>query len=145
MSHKTYKRGTVVSTKGSLLTVAIDRYSACSSCHAATTCPTSERKQVMVEARLYHDAHVEVGDQVYVSMGGKSPVKPIMIGYGFPLAILAVACIATASTTQSDITAAVTGLGATAAYYIILWTLKPYLNRLFTCTATPCQDSKTTR
>lgn len=68
MSQNIYKRGIVKAVNGSRLTVVIDRYSACASCHAAATCATSERKQIAVEAQVSPNCHFAVGDAVYVTI-----------------------------------------------------------------------------
>lgn len=140
MSQSIYKRGIVKSVNGPRLTVVIDRYSACASCHAAATCATSERKPMAVEARVSPNCHVKVGDTVYVSASGKGPMASIMLGYGLPLAMLIVGCVAAKAITKSDIIAAVGGLCVTAAYFLILWTFKTRIDRAFGCMAIPYAD-----
>lgn len=142
MSQNIYKRGIVKAVNGSRLTVVIERYSACASCHAAATCATSERKQMAVEAQASPGYHIAVGDAVYVSAGGKSPMTSIMLGYGLPMIILIIGCVAAKATSQSDIIAAVSGLCATAAYFLILWIFKSRIDRAFGCMAIPCADSR---
>lgn len=141
MNHDILKRGIVKSVNGSRLTVAIDRYSACASCHAAATCGTSERKQMAVEARISPGYHVEVGEAVYVS-SGKSPMTSIMLGYGLPMIMLIMGCVTTKAITKSDITAAVGGLCAMVVYFIILWTFKSRIDHAFGCRAIPCTDTR---
>lgn len=141
MNQNIYKRGTVKAVNGSRLTVVIDRYSACSSCHAAATCATSERKQIAVEAQASPSCHFAVGDNVYVSAGGKGPMASILLGYGLPLIALIIGCVAVKAMAQSDIMAAVGGLCAVAAYFLMLWIFKPRINRAFGCIAIPCAVS----
>lgn len=140
MNHDILKRGIVKSVNGSRLTVVIDRYSACASCHAAATCGTSERKQMAVEARVSPNHHVEVGDTVYVRAGGKSPMASIMLGYGLPMIMLIMGCVAAKAITKSDIIAAVAGLCVMGVYFFLLWTFKPRIDRTFGCWAIPCAD-----
>ncbi len=140
MNHNIYKRGIVKAINGSRLTVLINRYSACASCHAAATCATPERKQMTVEARISANDHVAVGDMVYVSAGGKSPMASLLLGYGLPLTVLILGCVVAEALTKSDIMAAAGGLCATAAYFLILWIFKSRVDRAFGCTAIPCDD-----
>lgn len=140
MNHDILKRGMVKSVNGSRLTVVIDRYSACASCHAAATCGTSERKQMVVEARVSPNYHVAVGDTVYVS-GGKSPMASIMLGYGLPMIMLIMGCVTAKAITKSDIIAAVAGLCVMGVYFLILWTFKTRIDRAFGCWAFPCADT----
>lgn len=142
MNQNIYKRGTVKAVNGSRLTVVIDRYSACASCHVATTCSTSERKPMAVEARISNDCHVAVGDTVYVSSGGKGPMASMMLGYGLPMATLIAGCVAARAISGSDIIAAVGGLCAMAAYFLLLWAFKPRIDRAFGCVAIPCADPR---
>ena len=100
MSQNIYKRGIVKAVNGSRLTVVIDRYSACASCHAAATCATSERKQIAVEAQVSPNCHFAVGDAVYVSTGDKNPMTSIMLGYGLPSIALIMGCVAARAITQ---------------------------------------------
>lgn len=141
MNQDILKRGIVKSVNGSRLTVVIDRYSACASCHAAATCGTSERKQMAVEARTSPNHHIAVGDMVYVRAGGKSPMASIMLGYGLPMIMLIMGCVAAEAITKSDIIAAVAGLCVMAAYFLMLWTFKPRIERAFGCWAYPCTDT----
>ena len=140
MSQNIYKRGIVKAVNGSRLTVVIDRYSACASCHAAATCATSERKQIAVEAQVSPNCHFAVGDAVYVRTGDKNPMTSIMLGYGLPLIALIMGCVAARAITRSDIMAAIGGLCATAAYFLMLWIFKPRIDRAFGCVAFPCAD-----
>lgn len=142
MSQNIYKRGIVKAVNGSRLIVVIDRYSACASCHAAATCATSERKQMAVEAQVSPGYHFAVGDAVYVSTGGRSPLASIMLGYGLPMIILIIGCVAAKAISLSDIIAAVSGLCATAAYFLILWMFKSRIDRTFGCIAIPCADTR---
>lgn len=132
----------VKAVNGSRLTVLINRYSACASCHAAATCATSERKQMTVEARISANDHVAVGDMVYVSAGGKSPMASIMLGYGLPLIVLILGCVVTEALTKSDIMAATGGLCAIFVYFLMLWIFKSRIDRAFGCTAIPCAESQ---
>ena len=143
MNQSIYKRGMVKAVNGSHLTVIISRYSACASCHAATTCATSERKQMSVDARISPNDHVAVGDMVYVSTGAKGPMASITLGYGLPLVMLITGCVATEALTQSDILAAIAGLCAMAVYFLMLWIFKSRIDRAFGCTAIPCAESQT--
>lgn len=141
MSQNTYKRGIVKAVDGSRLTVVINRYSACASCHAAATCATSEHKQMVVEARVSSNYHFAVGDTVYVSAGGKNPMASIILGYGLPLIILVMGCVAGEAIATSDIIAAISGLCATAVYFLILWMFKSRIDRAFGCIAFPCDGA----
>lgn len=117
-------RGVVESVEGNIVTVSVERESACAGCHAKGICGVDgEKRLIRVESE--YASTFERGERVLVallhtSMGFSS----IIWGYILPLVVMLATLFGVKAAGGEDGIAAVTSLGSVVIYYVVLYVLR---------------------
>ena len=119
--------GKIVDVNPDFITVEIISESACSSCHAASLCGisefTSKAVQVPTPAHDFYEAGEEVDVVLKASMGHKA----VWLAYVIPLILLLVFILIPNALGKSELSCALCGFFAVAAYYWLLYALRDRL------------------
>jgi sigma-E factor negative regulatory protein RseC len=110
-----------------LTTVAILQHGACSACHAAGLCGMADMAEKTVEVPTDPYAGYGVGDEVEVLLKASMGMKAVWLAYFIPLLIVIAVILGLAGLGVGEVAAGLSGLGALAVYYFLLWLLR---NRL---------------
>lgn len=123
VSHK----GRVISADPQFITVEIISESACSSCHAAGLCSLSEQKVKQVVVPTPVSEFYEPGEEVLVSLKASMGHKAVWIAYAVPLFVLLCVIMGLLGSGVGELAAGLSGIGAVAVYYFIIWLLRSRL------------------
>lgn len=127
MSESVSHKGRVVRMTPELTTVAILQHGACSACHAAGLCGMADMAEKTVEVPTDPYAGYGVGDEVEVLLKASMGMKAVWLAYFIPLLIVIAVILGLAGLGVGEVAAGLSGLGALAVYYFLLWLLR---NRL---------------
>ena len=130
VSHK----GRVLSITPEVTTVAIEQHSACSECHAAGLCTLSDVVEKAVEVPTRPFAAYNVGDEVEVVLKASMGFKAVWLAYFIPLIILLAVILLLAWMGVGEVVAGLSGIGAVAVYYFLLWLFRGKLKNEYTFT-----------
>lgn len=130
ISHK----GTVVSAGPTATVVRLLAQDACGHCEAASLCgmSTVAEKLVEVPTRLNHP-HA-VGDEVEVLLKGSMGIKAVWIAYMIPLLVLLAVILGLYALGVGEVAAGLSGIGAVAVYYLVIWLLRARLRNEYVFT-----------
>ena len=126
--------GRIVSITPQTTTVEFISESACGACHAAGLCSISEMKKKVVEVPTSPYASFREGDEVEVVLRGTMGLKAVFISYMIPLVILLAVTLALNLAGASDLASGLSGIGAVAVYYFILWLLRDKMRKEYVFT-----------
>ena len=130
VSHK----GRVVRMTPQVTTVAIEQHSACSQCHAAGLCGMADVVEKAIEVPTDPYAKYGVGDEVEVLLKASMGMKAVWLAYFVPLVILLVAILGLISLGAGEVVAGLSGIGAVALYYLLLWLFRERLQNEYVFT-----------
>ena len=130
VSHK----GRVLGITPEVTTVAIEQHSACSECHAAGLCTLSDVVEKAVEVPTRPFAGYNVGDEVEVVLKASMGFKAVWLAYFIPLLVLLVVILLLAWLGVGEVAAGLSGIGAVAVYYFLLWLFRGKLKNEYTFT-----------
>lgn len=130
VSHK----GRVVRMTPQVTTVAIEQHSACSQCHAAGLCGLADVVEKAIEVPTDPYAKYGVGDEVEVLLKASMGMKAVWLAYFVPLVILLVAILGLISLGVGEVVAGLSGIGAVALYYLLLWLFRERLQNEYVFT-----------
>ena len=130
VSHK----GRVLSITPEVTTVAIEQHSACSECHAAGLCTLSDVVEKAVEVPTRPFAAYNVGDEVEVVLKASMGFKAVWLAYFIPLIVLLAVILLLAWMGVGEVVAGLSGIGAVAVYYLLLWLFRGKLKNEYTFT-----------
>ncbi len=130
VSHK----GRVVRMTPQVTTVAIEQHSACSQCHAAGLCGLADVVEKAIEVPTDPYAKYGVGDEVEVLLKASMGMKAVWLAYFVPLVILLVAILGLISLGAGEVVAGLSGIGAVALYYLLLWLFRERLQNEYVFT-----------
>ena len=130
VSHK----GRVLSITPEVTTVAIEQHSACSECHAAGLCTLSDVVEKAVEVPTRPFAAYNVGDEVEVVLKASMGFKAVWLAYFIPLIVLLAVILLLAWMGVGEVVAGLSGIGAVAVYYLLLWLFRGELKNEYTFT-----------
>ena len=130
VSHK----GRGLSITPEVTTVAIEQHSACSECHAAGLCTLSDVVEKAVEVPTRPFAAYNVGDEVEVVLKASMGFKAVWLAYFIPLIILLAVILLLAWMGVGEVVAGLSGIGAVAVYYLLLWLFRGELKNEYTFT-----------
>jgi sigma-E factor negative regulatory protein RseC len=130
VSHK----GRVVRMTPQVTTVAIEQHSACSQCHAAGLCGMADVAEKAIEVPTDPYAKYGVGDEVEVLLKASMGMKAVWLAYFVPLVILLVAILGLISLGVGEVVAGLSGIGAVALYYLLLWLFRERLQNEYVFT-----------
>jgi sigma-E factor negative regulatory protein RseC len=117
-------RGVVESVEGNIVTVSVERESACAGCHAKGICGVDgQRRLIRVESE--YASTFERGERVLVallhtSMGFSS----IIWGYILPLVVMLATLFGVKAAGGEDGIAAIASLGSVVICYVVLYILR---------------------
>lgn len=130
VSHK----GRVVRMTPQVTTVAIEQHSACSQCHAAGLCGMADVAEKAIEVPTDPYAKYGVGDEVEVLLKASMGMKAVWLAYFVPLVILLVAILGLIALGAGEVVAGLSGIGAVALYYLLLWLFRERLQNEYVFT-----------
>ena len=130
VSHK----GRVVRMPPQVTTVAIEQHSACAQCHAAGLCGLADVVEKAIEVPTDPYAKYGVGDEVEVLLKASMGMKAVWLAYFVPLVILLVAILGLISLGAGEVVAGLSGIGAVALYYLLLWLFRERLQNEYVFT-----------
>ncbi len=130
VSHK----GRVVRMTPQVTTVAIEQHSACSQCHAAGLCGMADVAEKAIEVPTDPYAKYGVGDEVEVLLKASMGMKAVWLAYFVPLLILLAAILGLMALGAGEVVSGLSGIGAVALYYLLLWIFRERLQNEYVFT-----------
>ncbi len=121
MARRIEHSGEVVRVDGTRVSVRIEAQGACVTCRAREACGMGESKEKIVEVYTPHAAQFGVGEAVTVGVARRMGVTAVVLAYVVPFFFLIGALAFSAALGIAETIAAVTALGAVAAWYLLLW------------------------
>ncbi len=125
VSHK----GKVVKMTPQVTTVAILQHGACSQCHAAGLCGMADIAEKAVEVPTDPYASYGVGDEVEVLLKATMGLKAVWLAYFVPLLVLLGVVMALIGLGVAEVPAGLSGMGAVALYYLLLYLFRDKLKK----------------
>ncbi len=127
VSHK----GKVVKMTPQVTTVAILQHGACSQCHAAGLCGMADIAEKAVEVPTDPYASYGVGDEVEVLLKATMGLKAVWLAYFVPLLVLLGVVMALIGLGVAEAPAGLSGMGAVALYYLLLYLFRDKLKKVY--------------
>lgn len=127
MSESVSHKGKVIKMTPQLTTVSILQHGACSACHAAGLCGMADLAEKTVEVATDPYASYGVGDEVEVLLKASMGMKAVWLAYFIPLLIVVAVILGLAAMGVGEVAAGLSGLGALAVYYFLLWLFRDRL------------------
>jgi sigma-E factor negative regulatory protein RseC len=122
-------RGVVESVEGRIVTVSVERESACAGCHAKGICGVDGQKRV-IKVDSDHAAMFQPGERVVVALlATKMGFSSVVWGYVLPLVVMLATLFSIKATGCSDGIAAIGSLCSVAVYYVMLYVLRHTIER----------------
>lgn len=113
--------GKVLSMGPQVTRVAILQHGACGQCHAAGLCGMADLAEKVVEVPTDPYATYGVGDPVNVVLKASMGLKAVWLAYCIPLLVLLAVILGLMALGVAEVPAGLSGIGAVAVYYLILW------------------------
>jgi sigma-E factor negative regulatory protein RseC len=126
--------GRVVRMTPQVTTVAIEQHGACSQCHAAGLCGMADVVEKAIEVPTDPYAKYGVGDQVEVLLKASMGMKAVWLAYFVPLVILLAVILGLLALGAGEVAAGLSGIGAVALYYLLLWLFRGRLQNEYVFT-----------
>lgn len=126
--------GTVVSMTSQVTVVSIQQHGACSECHAAGLCGMADLVEKTVEVPTDPYASYGVGDQVQVVLKASMGMKAVWLAYCIPLLVLLAVILGLIGLGLGEVPAGLSGIGAVALYYLVLWLFRSRLKNEYVFT-----------
>lgn len=127
MSESVSHKGKVIKMTPQLTTVSILQHSACSACHAAGLCGMADLAEKTVEVPTDPYASYGVGDEVEVLLKASMGMKAVWLAYFIPLLIIVAVILILVGFGVGEVSAGLSGLGALALYYLLLYLFRDRL------------------
>lgn len=122
-------RGIVESVEGRVVTVSVDRESACAGCHAKGICGSSGEKR-LIAVETEYAATFERGERVVVALlSQRMGFSSVIWGYVLPLVMMLALLFGIKVAGGTDGIAAIASLGGVALYYVVLYVLRQTIER----------------
>lgn len=119
MAQKIEHTGIITALKGQLIEVSIIQKSACSDCHAKSSCSASETSEKTVEA--YSDGmDYAVGEMVNVTGKTSMGFLAVLLAFVIPFMLILISLFVTRSITENEAISGTISLSVLIPYYIIL-------------------------
>jgi len=130
VSHK----GRIVRITPQTTTVAIEQHAACGQCHAAGLCGMADVTEKAVQVPTNPYASYGVGDEVEVVLKASMGMKAVWLGYFLPLVVLLGVILGLVALGVAEVPAGLSGIGAVAVYYLLLWLFRNRLKKEYVFT-----------
>lgn len=127
MAESVSHKGKVLRMTPQLTTVSILQHAACGECHAAGLCGMADLAEKTVEVPTDPYASYSVGDEVEVVLKASMGMKAVYLAYLIPLVVLMAVILGLNALGVGEFGAALSGVGAIAVYYLVLYLFR---NRL---------------
>lgn len=137
MASKIQHTGVVLAQDGARVQVRFTQQTSCASCQVRSMCLSSESKEREVWAIAL--TPMSVGDHVMVEVTERLAWRAVLLAYGLPL-VLMMGVLMLLNVWLSEAVAGTIALVSLAAYYLLLATFRPRLQRTFDFTATKQPD-----
>jgi len=124
------QEGVVKAISNGKILVNLSNHASCASCHARAICSVSESDGKPLEFDAGEE-YWKVGDHIRVSMQESLGFKALLLGYFVPFLVLMATLLISWTITDNELIAAITGLGSLIPYYLIIWSMKQPLQRMF--------------
>jgi sigma-E factor negative regulatory protein RseC len=121
--------GVVTRNSGGSVIVSISTKSACSGCHAKSSCSTFGTEEKLVEVKGNYN--VNPGDNVNVMMSQSMGYTALTFGYVLPFVILMSMLITMIVFKMPELTAGLISISALIPYYLVLYCFRERLNNKF--------------
>lgn len=121
--------GVVESNSGTSVIISISSQSACSGCHAKSSCNMLGPESKTVEVKGHYK--VSPGETVNVLMSRSMGFTALAFGYLLPFVVLLTMLITMISLSVPELTAGLISLGALLPYYLILYFFRERLSEKF--------------
>lgn len=129
MGRRIEHRGVVESVATGVVMVRTERKTACAECHAKGLCGEQGGER-LIKVTSDEASAFAAGDKVIVALENTTMAfSAILWAYIFPLCILLAVLFLAHAIGLSDGVAALSSLGATALYYVVLYTVRRYFER----------------
>lgn len=129
MGRRIEHRGIVESVSGGVVMVRTERKTACAECHAKGLCGEQGGER-LIKVTSDEASAFAAGDKVIVALENTTMAfSAILWAYLFPLCILLAVLFSAHAIGLSDGVAALSSLGATALYYVVLYIMRRYFER----------------
>ena len=120
MQNKIEHEGIIRRISSETLEVVINSHSACSGCPAKGVCGMAEVKQKIITISK-PDGNFQTGDKVMVYASTGNAASAVILAYVVPSVLILAAIFILQKTRHSELYAAITGLGVTALYFLLLY------------------------
>lgn len=134
MSESISHKGKIVKMTPQATTVVILSSSACGDCHAAGLCSVAEMAEKTIEVAPDPYASYKEGDEVEVLLKATMGFKAVWLAYCIPALVLLAAVLGLLALGAGEVAASLTGLGAVALYYLLLWLFRRRLQNEYVFT-----------
>ena len=131
MSESVSHKGKVIKMTPQLTTVSILQHSACSACHATGLCGMADLAEKTVEVPTDPYASYGVGDEVEVLLKASMGMKAVWLAYFIPLLIIVAVILILVGFGVGEVPAGLSGLGALALYYLLLYLFRDRLKNAY--------------
>lgn len=129
MGRRIEHRGVVESVSEGVVCVRTERKTACAECHAKGLCGEHGDER-LIKVTTHEASTFKVGDKVTVALENTTMAfSAILWAYLFPLCILLAVLFSAHALHFNDGVAALSSLGATALYYVVLYIMRRYFER----------------
>ena len=129
MGRRIEHRGVVESVATGVVMVRTERKTACAECHAKGLCGEQGGER-LIKVTSDQASAFAAGDKVIVALENTTMAfSAILWAYLFPLCILLAVLFSAHAIGLSDGVAALSSLGATALYYVVLYIMRRYFER----------------
>ena len=129
MGRRIEHRGVVESLSEGVVCVRTERKTACAECHAKGLCGEHGDER-LIKVTTHEASTFKVGDKVTVALENTTMAfSAILWAYLFPLCILLAVLFSAHALHFNDGVAALSSLGATALYYVVLYIMRRYFER----------------
>ena len=129
MGRRIEHRGVVESVATGVVMVRTERKTACAECHAKGLCGEQGGER-LIKVTSDEASAFAAGDKVIVALENTTMAfSAILWAYLFPLCILLAVLFSAHAIGLSDGVAALSSLGATVLYYVVLYIMRRYFER----------------
>jgi len=123
-------KGQIDSISGNKIKVHFLNISACASCHAKGVCTASDMESKEVEvfdtSGKFHE-----GEEVNIILQQSLGFKALLFGYVVPFFLVLIALFTLDAFTKNEVIVGIGALGTLVPYYLILYVLKDYFEKVF--------------
>ncbi len=132
--------GTVVGIGENTIKVKITRYSACHNCDMRHGCGLMECQDKTIEIVDKNTSKYQIGEEVLVSISGKTGLNAVLVGYVLPLVLMLLVLIGVYIYTNSDLLSGISAIIILIPYYLGLFLTRKRMAKKFSFTASKLME-----